>query len=286
MPTSAPPDTLAERRRSVIARLRMAGVDTPVLDANVLFGHLLGLAPEQVALRPDVELGPGALRGLESATCRRERREPVAYITGRKAFRRLEISVNQDVLIPRPESELLVELGLDLWDASRDATAVDVGTGSGAIALALADERPGRRVVGTDCSRAALRVARGNARRLRLARRAKFRLADGASGVDLNGAVVVANLPYIPSAALAALAPEISRWEPGLALDGGTDGLAVIRRAIAQVGRGQARAAAFEIGPGQADTVKTLLRRAGFARTAVHRDLAGLPRVVTGTRVS
>ena len=264
----------------------MAGVDTPVLDANVLFGHLLGLAPEQVALRPDVELGPGALRGLESATCRRERREPVAYITGRKAFRRLEISVNQDVLIPRPESELLVELGLDLWDASRDATAVDVGTGSGAIALALADERPGRRVVGTDCSRAALRVARGNARRLRLARRAKFRLADGASGVDLNGAVVVANLPYIPSAALAALAPEISRWEPGLALDGGTDGLAVIRRAIAQVGRGQARAAAFEIGPGQADTVKTLLRRAGFARTAVHRDLAGLPRVVTGTRVS
>lgn len=257
-----------------------------MLDANVLLGHVLGFAPEQVALRLDAQLGHGDRRAIETATRRRERREPVAYITGSKAFRRLDISVNRDVLIPRPETELLVEIGLDLWDASRGEVAVDVGTGSGAVALALADERPGRRVVATDCSPAALGVAAGNARRLQLADRVRLCLMDGALGVDLRGAVVLANLPYVPSAMLGTLQPEIRRWEPEVAVVAGSDGLAVIRRVIAQVGRGQARAAAFEIGLGQAEAVAGLLRTAGFTRTAVYQDLAGQPRVVTGTRVS
>lgn len=264
----------------------MAGVETPVLDANVLFGHVLGFVPEQVALRPDTELGPEDLRSIETATRRRQRREPVAYITGRKAFRQLEISVNRDVLIPRPESELLVEVGLNLWDVGPGCPMVDIGTGSGAIALALADERPRRCVVGTDGSHAALRVASNNARRLQLADRAEFRLGDGSAGVSLEDAVVVANLPYIPTAVVDTLDPEVSRWEPRLALDGGPDGLAVIRRVVAQVGRGRARAAAFEIGVGQSEAVAVLLRAAGFVRTAVFRDLAGHPRVVAGTRVS
>ena len=216
---------------------------------------------------------------------RRERREPVAYITGRKAFRRLEIAVNRDVLIPRPESELLVEVGLDLWDAG-GALAADLGTGSGAVALALADERPRRLVVAMDCSRAALRVAAGNARRLRLADRVRLLLSAGAAGVDLAGAVVVANLPYIPSAVLGTLQPEITRWEPAVALDGGADGLVVIRKVVEQLGPSGACAAAFEIGFGQADTVAELLRRAGFGRTDIHRDVAGEARVVAGTRVS
>ena len=273
-------------RRAVSARLRTAGVDTPALDANVLIGHVLGIAPEQVVLRTDAELGHEDLRAIEAAAQRRERREPVAYITGTKAFHRLEISVNRDVLIPRPETELLVEVGLDLWDASPGVRAVDVGTGSGAIALALADERPGRWVVGTDCSPAALQVAAGNAKRLRLADQVRLCLADGAAGVDLRGAVVLANLPYISSAELPTLQPEISRWEPRAAVIAGTDGLDAIRKVIAQAGRGKARAAAFEIGLGQAESVAALLIRAGFERTAVHRDLAGHPRVVTGTRVS
>lgn len=286
MQTSAPPDTLAELRRTVISRLRLAGVDTPVLDANVLFGHVLGIAPEQVALRANVRLGPEDLRAIEAATRRRERREPVAYITGRKAFRRLEIAVNRDVLIPRPESELLAEVGLELWDASPEAAMVEIGTGSGAIALALADERPGRCVVATDCSFRALQVAGSNARRLELEDRAEFRLGDGSAGVSLEGAAVLANLPYIPTAVLDTLEPEVSRWEPRLALNGGPDGLAVIRRVVAQVGRGRARVAAFETGSAQAEAVAALLREAGFARTAMYRDLAGHPRVVSGTRVS
>ena len=273
-------------RRAVIARLRTAGVDTPALDANVLIGHALGIVPEQVALRTDAVLGHQDLRAIEAAAQRRERREPVAYITGTKAFRRLDIAVNRDVLIPRPETELLIEVGLDFWDASPGARAVDVGTGSGAIALALADERPGRRVVGTDCSAAALRVAANNAERLQLADRVNLCLTDGAAGVDLRGAVVLANLPYISSAELPTLQPEISRWEPRAAVIAGLDGLRVIRKVVAQAGHGEARAAAFEIGLGQAESVAALLIGAGFERTAVHRDLAGHPRVVTGTRVS
>ena len=257
-----------------------------MLDANVLFGHVLGIAPEQIALRLDADVGLAHRRAIEAATRRRERREPVAYITGRKAFRRLEISVNRDVLIPRPETEVLVEIGLDLWDASRGAVAVDVGTGSGAVALALADERPGRCVVGTDDSSVALRVAAGNAKRLQLADQLRFCLSDGAMGLDVRGAIVLANLPYVPSRMLATLQPEISCWEPREAVVAGSDGLAVIRRVIAQAGRGLARAAVFEIGLGQAESVATLLRQAGFARTAVHQDLAGHPRVVAGTRVS
>ena len=273
-------------RRAVIGRLRAAGVESAALDANVLIGHVLDIAPERVPLQLDVDPDLEVVRGIETATARRERREPVAYITGRKAFRRLSIAVNRDVLIPRPETELLVEVGLGLWDASGGASAVDIGTGSGAIALALADERPGRQVVATDRSRAALRVAAENGRRLKLTDRVRFCLADGAAGVDLSGAVVVANLPYIPSAVLGTLQPEISCWEPALALDGGADGLAAIRKVAAQLGRTQARAAAFEIGSDQAGVVTGLLQRAGFVRTTVYRDLAGEPRVVAGTRVS
>lgn len=283
---SAAVSTLADLRRSVIARLRVAGVDTPALDANVLIGHTLGIAPEQVVLRPEIEPDHEDLRAIEAAVERRKQREPVAYITGTRAFRRLNISVNRHVLIPRSESELLVEVGLELWDASPRSAMVDIGTGSGAIALALADERPGRCVVGTDCSCRALQVAGDNARRLQLADRAEFRLGDGTAGVRLEDAVVVANLPYIPTAVLDTLEPEVSRWEPRLALDGGFDGLAVVRQVVAQIGRGRASAAAFEIGPEQAEAVAALLREAGFARTAMFRDLAGQPRVVAGTRVS
>ncbi|MDE2901941.1 MAG: peptide chain release factor N(5)-glutamine methyltransferase [Chloroflexota bacterium] len=286
MLTSALGSSLADLRRSTIARLRAAGVESPALDANVLIGHVLGVAPEQVALQLDAELRPGNLRSIEAATQRRERREPVAYITGTRAFRRLQVSVNRDVLIPRPESELLVEVGLERWDASPGSVLADIGTGSGAIALALADERPGRCVVGWDCSHAALRVASGNARRLQLEERVDFRHGDGSAAIGLEDSVVVANLPYIPSAVLDTLEPEVSRWEPRVALDGGADGLAVIRVVAAQVGRGRARSAAFEIGPGQAGAVAMLLREAGFKDTAVHRDLAGHPRVVAGTRVS
>ena len=286
MPTATLANSLANVRRAVIARLRAAGVDSAVLDANVLIGHVLGIAPERVPLQPDGDLDPEALRAIEATTARRERREPVAYITGTKAFRRLDIAVNRNVLIPRPESELLVEVGLDLWDACPGSAMVDIGTGSGAIALALADERPGRCVVATDCSPAALRVATGNAIRLRLADRVMLCLTDGALGVDLRGAVVLANLPYVPSQALGTLQPEIRRWEPRVAVLAGLDGLAVIRRVVSQVGCGEARAAAFEVGLGQAEPVAMLLRQAGFGRMDVHRDLAGHPRVVTGTRVS
>ena len=130
------------------------------------------------------------------------------------------------------------------------------------------------------------RVSPVRTSRLLLADRVRLLLSDGAAGVNLAGAVVVANLPYIPSAVLGTLQPEITRWEPAVALDGGADGLVVIRKVVEQLGSSGACAAAFEIGFGQADTVAELLRRAGFGRTDIHRDVAGEARVVAGTRVS
>jgi release factor glutamine methyltransferase len=203
-------------------------------------------------------------------------REPVAYITGVKGFRHIDLHVDGRVLIPRPETETLVEAALDL---PRGARVIDVGTGSGAVALALKDERPDLDVTGTDASPDALAVARANAARLGLD--VRFReadLLDGAGEVD----AVLSNPPYVEDGA--PLQPEIERHEPPVALYAGADGLAVIRRLATQAGASAARRLALEVGIGQAAEVAAVLRDAGFATTETRRDLAGIERVVIGRR--
>jgi release factor glutamine methyltransferase len=244
------------------------------LDAEVLLGFVLGVDRGRLVVDRDVALDAADGDRFEALLARREAREPVAYVVGRRAFRRLSLMVDQRVLIPRPETELLVEVGLDL---SPGASVVDVGTGSGAVALALKDERPDLVVRGVDVSADAIAVARSNAAALGLdVTFVEADLLDGVASVD----AVLANLPYVPDGA--ELAPEIARYEPAMALFAGPDGLDVIRRAIAAVAGLTVGLLALEIGPEQADDVSALLCDAGLVSVEVRRDLAGLDRVVVG----
>ncbi len=267
--TAARVATDAEVLREAADRLAVAGCETPRLDAEVLLAH--ALACDRAALVTRVHEAFDA-SGFWELVARRARREPVAYITGVRAFRHIELAVDKRVLIPRPETELLVEVGLGLDPGAR---VVDVGTGSGAVALALKQERPDLAVLGVDVSADAVDVARDNAARLGLD--VSFVLADLLVGVGACDAVL-ANLPYV--AVGAPLAPEIQRYEPRDALFAGPDGLYVIRRLVAQLEG--VSLAAVEIGTGQADAVEALL--GDFASVERLRDLAGIERVVVARR--
>ncbi len=274
--------------------LRAAGVGEPRLDAEVLLCEATGWDRAHLAANPDEEIPPAAARRFGETVRRRLRREPVAYITGWKGFRHIELAVDPRVLIPRPETELLVELALEL----RPRRVLDVGTGSGAIALAVAGELPECEVLATDTSSAALEVARANAERLGLADRVE--LVEGtlpdAGELDL----VLANLPYVSEAEWGALEPEVTAWEPREALLAGPDGLDAIRAVISALvalapdsGRTSLRYAAesatslasaigLEVGEGQATAVGEMLREAGFGSVEARKDLAGVERVVVG----
>jgi release factor glutamine methyltransferase len=262
---------------SAVVALSAAGVDTPRLDAEVLLAHALGVDRLVLVTDRDRRVEGPAVRMFQDAVRRRSvAREPVAYITGVKGFRRIDLHVDGRVLIPRPETETLVEAALDLPHGAR---VVDVGTGSGAVALALKDERPDLDVIATDTSADALAVARANAQRLGLeVRFVAGDLLDGAGHVD----AIVSNPPYVEDGA--PLQPEIARHEPPGALYAGADGLVVIRRLVEQAAASPARFVALEVGMGQAGAVADVLRAGGFAVVDVHPDLAGIERVVAGRR--
>ncbi len=268
------PATVGDALRRATARLGAAGVDTARLDAEVLLAAVLEVDRGRLVIDRDMALADEASERFDAMLVRREAREPVAYILGRRAFRRLELVVDRRVLIPRPETELLVEVGLSLAPGAR---VVDVGTGSGAVALALKDERPDLRVSGADVSADAVEVARANAARLGLD--VTFVAADLLDGVFADA--VLANLPYVAEGV--ELPAEITRYEPAGALFAGADGLDVIRRAVAAVAGPTVGLMALEIGPEQAVVVEQLLWDAGFAEVSVRHDLAGLARVVVGT---
>jgi release factor glutamine methyltransferase len=262
---------------SAVIALTAAGVDTPRLDAEVLLAHALGIDRLTLLVDGDLSVEGPAVRAFQNAVRRRSvAREPVAYIIGVKGFRHLDLHVDSRVLIPRPETETLVEAALGLAQSAR---VVDVGTGSGAVALALKDERPDLVVTATDVSDDALAVARANAARLGLeVRFVHADLLDGVGEVD----AVVSNPPYVEEGA--ELAPEITRHEPLGALHAGLDGLAVIRRLVEQAARSHAGFLALEVGEGQAVAVEELARGAGFTRTERRADLAGIDRVVAAWR--
>jgi release factor glutamine methyltransferase len=242
--------------------LSAAGVESPRLDAELLLADALGVDRATLAREPELPLEGPAVRAFQSAVRRRAvEREPVAYITGRRAFRALELAVDRRVLIPRPETELLVEAALTLDPAT---SVLDVGTGCGAVALALKHERPDLRVGASDLSIDALAVARSNASRLGL--EVRFLHADLLEGVSGYEAIV-SNPPYVEDRAR--LAPEIGRHEPPSALYGGADGTVVARRLIEQAAAaGQVRWLAVELGQGQ---VSALVDLAGIERVLVAR---------------
>jgi release factor glutamine methyltransferase len=265
---------------SAAIAIRAAGSDTPRLDAELLLADALGVDRAALLLEPEREVAGEAGRAFRDAVRRRAAlREPVAYILGRQAFRHIELRVDSRVLIPRPETELLVEVGLELAHGAR---AVDVGAGSGAVALALKHERPDLHLTGTDASAAALDVARANAQRLGLA--VDWVHADLLEGVGSNWDAVLANLPYVAEPERAALAPEIAEHEPEAALIAGDDGLDAIRRLIPAAAHTRATLLALEVGLAQAEEVARLATDGGFAEVQTRRDLAGVERVVVARR--
>jgi release factor glutamine methyltransferase len=259
------------------AELRAADCETPHLDAELLLGEALGVDRAALVIDAAQVIDDGAAARFEALVARRRVHEPVAYILGRRDFRYLTLAVDQRVLIPRPETELLVEAALELPTGAR---VIDVGTGSGAVALALKHERPDLEVWGSDVSPDALEVAGANARRLGLdVGFVAANLLDGAPG---RADAVLANLPYV--AAGAALPPDVERFEPAQALFGGHDGLELVRALVASLGA--TPFVALEIGIGQADAVVQLLSAAGYGRVERRRDLAGIERVLVGSRAA
>jgi release factor glutamine methyltransferase len=270
--------TVADALRGATSRLARAGCDSPRLDAELLLAEALGVGRERLVVDAGVELDGSAVARFDALVVRREAREPVAYILGRKDFRRITVSVDPRVLIPRPETELLVEVGLSL---PLGASVVDVGTGSGAVALALKSERPDLSVIGTDVDGEALAVAKENG--LRLGAGVEFVESDLLSSALLPSRfdAVLANLPYVASGS--ELPPEIARYEPAGALFAGDDGLDVIRRFTDSLP--DSDLIALEVGFDQAAAVATLLvRGTGFQSIEVLRDLAGHERIVVARR--
>ncbi len=249
--------------------LAAAGCETPRLDAEVLVAAAMDIPRLALVGGTDLELEPEASRKVMEWVRRRTRREPVAYLIGRKGFRRLELQVDWSVLIPRPETELLVEVAAEL--AAPAARVHDVGTGSGAVALALADERPGLRVTGSDRSEAAVKVAQRNARRLGLP--VEITCATGLPPGEYD--LVVANLPYVREDEWDELAPEIRDYEPRDALVAGEDGLEEIRALVNEAPAGMLLA--LEHAPDQAEAVAEMLVDA-----ETREDLSNRARVTTG----
>lgn len=260
------------------ADLREAGCDNPRLDAELLLADALAATRTSLHLHPERVLAADESARFAASVARRRAREPVAYIRGTRGFRHIDLTVDARVLVPRPETELLVEVALGL---PRGARVADVGTGSGAVALALKHERPDLAVVATDLSADALAVAQANAAALRLD--VAFAQGDLLAGVAGPFDAILSNPPYVPDGDRDGLEPEVAVHEPSQALFAGGDGLDVLRRLAAEAAA-RAPFVAFEVGAGQAPAVGALLRAAGMSRITAHRDLAGIERVVVGER--
>ena len=280
--------TYADQLAAATTALEAAGLPSARVDAEWLLAGLLGLG--RVAAR--LELGEAAPAPLAEryarAVSRRARREPLQRILGWEEFRGVRVRLTDSVLVPRPETETLVEWALALLPAPgpRRLLAIDVGTGSGCIACALASERADLDVVAVDVSPAAAAVARENVRALDLAGRVRVVAADLFAGLrDIRADLIVSNPPYLPSALMPELPPEVRIHEPRLALDGGSDGLAVIGR-IATAARPYLRPSGVLVvetaGGDQASAAAALLRGAGWDQVAVRGDLVGIERFVAG----
>lgn len=280
--------TRADARAEAVARLRAAGDATAALDADLLLAHVCGVTKESLYAHLDAPISSSDLDAYRELAERRAAGEPVAYLRGWKEFFGLRFAVDPRVLIPRPETEVLVEAALAFVRATGRSRVADVGTGSGAIAIALARTEPRVRVIATDVSPDALELARANVGAHGVADRVELRQGDLLAPLADEVDVVTANLPYLRPDAVEHLTGDRTSlaFEPRVAVVAGHDGLDLIRRAVAQLPDRLAPggAAFFECDPPQADTVATLLRDTLRATTRVIPDLSGAPRVVEGRR--
>ncbi len=264
-------------------RLAAAGVPGAIRDARLLLEAAAGTPVAAQVGHPSREIEREAAERFQSLVARRAAREPMAQILGRREFWSLEFRVTRDTLDPRPDSETLIQAVLDrIVDRAASLRLLDFGTGTGCLLLSLLHELPHATGVGVDISAPALDVAMENARRLGLAGRAEFRLQSWDNGMQESFDIIVSNPPYIPSAVIPTLQPEVAQYEPLPALDGGLDGLDAYRALLPATARLLRRGgvAAFEVGIDQADSVAAIGASCGLRHLATAADLGAVPRVV------
>ncbi|HZS63779.1 MAG TPA: peptide chain release factor N(5)-glutamine methyltransferase [Xanthobacteraceae bacterium] len=280
--------SIAAARRHIARRLREHGIESPELDARLLIGHALNLDHAVLMAQESRALADDEAVRIAALASRRLAREPVARILGRKEFWGLELCVTAATLVPRPETETVVETVLAAIDAAgarhRPLRIADLGTGSGALLLALLSELPHATGIGTDISAAALTVARENARRLGLAARAAFVLCDYAAALSGPFDIVVSNPPYVARAEIETLAPDVRDYDPRLALDGGADGLAAYRTIAIDARQILAPDSllVLEVGAGQAAAVSAILHDGEIEAGNPALDLSGHARAIAG----
>ena len=276
-----------EAQRILSKSFALAGIESGMTDARALIGAALRLSRAQLLAQSDRLLEPREIAAIDALAARRMKREPVSRILGRKEFWSLTLDVTPDVLVPRPDTETLIEAALDYVVRGglrlEPLRILDIGTGTGALMLALLQELPNARGVATDLSMSALHVARGNAERLRLASRCSFVACNLADGVQSRFDLIVPNPPYIARGAISSLDPEVRDYDPRLALDGGADGLDAYRAIAASVPPllAQGGRLIMELGIGQAPPVTSLLEAAKFTVLSIRNDLAGIPRAIS-----
>ena len=281
--TAAAEDIYSDRLLSEAAeQLRRAGIESPRREARLLLALALDTEPGNLIMRT-LSVSPSQSQRFGNLVRRRSRREPFAHLRGSREFWSLTFHVSPDVLIPRPESETLIECALrEFPDRDRTLRVLDLGTGTGCLLLTFLAERPAATGTGCDLSDAALSIAESNAKNLGLWARARFERSDWTAGISGKFDVIFANPPYIATPEVSALNPEVGQYEPRMALDGGADGLDAFRRIAAQLRRVAASDATLfaEIGPAQAGIVADLFSAQGWEHISTVPDLAGTPRCV------
>lgn len=278
--------SVSEALHHLVQSFRTGGVEEAEADARVLIGHALHLDRARLVAQSDRILEAREVTVISALATRRLRREPVSRIVGQKEFWSLPISVTPDVLVPRPETETVVEAALDFVMRSglrlEKLRVLDIGTGSGVLLLALLNELKNAIGTGTDVSSAALDVASANAARCRLDSRCNFVVCDIATGVEGPFDLIVSNPPYIAHDEIETLAPEVRDYDPQIALDGGQDGLDAYRSIAGDAKRILAPGGRLfvELGAGQDEQVRALFTKAGLSPGIPRKDLAGIPRVL------
>lgn len=288
--TLGPPWTIRKLIKWSEGFFESKGITTGRLDAELLLSHSLGMERIMLYANIDQPLQPEELSEYRALVKRRSSREPIAYIVGSRGFWTLDhVKTDARALIPRPDTETLVEAALEIVPEDAEWSICDVGTGTGIIALSLASERPNSRVIATDISVDALELAQENAERNSLEGRVEFVHGDLFAGVDDSWTpfdVIVSNPPYIGEDERGMLEPDVVEFEPEQALFSGVDGLDLMRRLVPEAHARLREGGAFltEIGHTQGTDISELLEAAGFKSVKVHKDLGGRDRVVTGVR--
>ena len=283
------PIDLAETINWASGVLAQTGLENPQREARLLVGYGLGIPFEQTLCDQSQQLGEAECANVAALIRRRKDREPFAYITGTKEFWSLEFGVGMDSLIPRPESECIVESALDiLCDSKTEARVLDLGTGSGCLLLSVMHERSHVSGVGVDCSHEAVRRARDNSCRLKMNERADFIVGNWGAPLACRFDLILCNPPYVRAEEIGDLMPDVSRFEPHLALDGGADGLSCFRKIGPYLSRLLTThgMVCIEVGFGQVDSVIGIFRENGLALHGRRTDLAGVERCLVFTCLS